>query len=249
MTEIPEHLLKRSKERRSALGLGDDSGGEAPAASPAEPAAASPAETAPAPAPAVAAATPATPEPPPPPKQVPASVQAFERRRRIPFWAMPVVLLLPVWGYLYQGTLEEPAAGDDDPVALGGQHYAQSCASCHGASGGGGAGPALTAVTETWPDFRDHVMWVRLGSQGWPGDVYGAQGKPKQGGMPAFGALTDQELAQIVLYEREVLGGEDPANLADLLAVAMGEKTFAEVGLGELSEAAGVDEANLEGSG
>ncbi|MBA2282986.1 MAG: DUF4124 domain-containing protein, partial [Acidimicrobiia bacterium] len=50
MTEIPEHLLKRSKARRSAIG--QDEGGEAPADAPASTAVekAAPAAAAPGPA-------------------------------------------------------------------------------------------------------------------------------------------------------------------------------------------------------
>jgi hypothetical protein len=94
-------------------------------------------------------------------------------------------------------------------------------------------------------------MWVRLGSEGWPGDTYGAQEKAKAGGMPAW-ALTDQELAQVVLHERE-LGGEDQETIeadeeyADLVAIAEGEMTFADAGLGPLSEEAGVTEDQLGG--
>ena len=65
--EIPEHLLKRSRERRSALGLGGDDAAAAPAAAatPATTAAAAPAAAAPA-APAGRAAAPAAPAAPKP---------------------------------------------------------------------------------------------------------------------------------------------------------------------------------------
>ena len=250
MTEIPEHLLKRSKERRAALGLGE--GEEAASAAPAAeaaPATEVEADATPAGAVPAAPAPPPAEAPPEPPKQVPASVAAFQRRRRVPYWAMPVLAALPIWAYVYQGTLEPPPAGEGDPVALGEHVYADTakCAACHGASGGGGTGPALDTVVETWPDYRDHIMWVRLGSDGWPGDTYGANDTQKRGGMPAFAdTLTDAELAQVVLYER-TLAGADPADpeLADLLAVALGEKTLAEIGLGELSQEAGVEESEL----
>ena len=194
MTEIPEHLLKRSKERRAAIG-----GEDAPAAE-----AAPAADTAPA---AAEAAAPAVPAPqaaaveaaPPPPAPVRPEVAAAQRRRKIPFWAMPVLAGLPLWAYVYQATLEPPPAGEDDPIVLGQAIYG-TCAACHGATGGGvGNFPALTGVLETWPDYRDHMMWVRLGSAGWPADTYGANGTTKNGGMPAFD-MTDAELAQVVLY-------------------------------------------------
>jgi mono/diheme cytochrome c family protein len=242
VTEIPEHLLKRSKQRRAAIG-GDD----APADDAAPAAAAAPAAEG-----APAASTPAVPAaaaveaPAPPPAPVRPEVAAAQRRRKIPFWAMPVLVGLPLWAYVYQATLEPPPAGEGDPVALGEAVYS-SCASCHGGAGEGvGAFPALTGVLETWPDYRDHMMWVRLGSAGWPADTYGAPEKPKNGGMPAF-TITDEELAQVVLYERVTFGGLEPADeeYALLEAIALGESTFEEAGLGDIATEAGVDEGEL----
>lgn len=242
MTEIPEHLLKRSKERRAAIG-----GDEAPAAETASTGAASPAAEAPSAAPAVPAAAAAPVEPAAPaPKPVRPEVAAAIRRRKIPFWALPVLAGLPLWAYVYQATLEPPPAGESDPLVLG-EHVYGGCASCHGATGGGGSGPALTGVLETWPDYRDHMMWVKLGDAGWPGDTYGANRKPKGVGMPEHEALTDAELAQVVLYERTAFGGLDPTSeeYLALVEIAQGHMTFAEAGLGEVSAAAGVDPAEL----
>jgi hypothetical protein len=93
---------------------------------------------------------------------------------------------------------------------------------------------------------------VRLGTDGWPGATYGAQGKPVGGGgtMPSWETLTDQQIAEVVLHERE-LSGEDvtetnPDN-EDIYAVARGEMTLAEAGVGPLSEEAGVTEDDLGG--
>ncbi|MET0727994.1 MAG: cytochrome c [Acidimicrobiales bacterium] len=244
MTEIPEHLLKRSKERRAAIG-----GDAAPAGEAATPSASvTPAAEAPAAgtAPAVpAAATPA--EVTPPPKPVRPEVAAAQRRRKIPYWAMPVLAGLPLWAYVYQATLEPPPAGESDPLVLGETVYG-GCSSCHGAGGGGGTGPALDGVLETWPDFRDHIMWVKLGDADWPGDTYGATDKPKGVGMPGHAAMTDAELAQVVLYERTAFGGLDPTSeeYLALVEIAEGVSTLADAGLGEVSTAAGVAESALE---
>lgn len=255
MVEIPEHLLKRSRERRAALGLGGDAapaegGGDAPAES-STPATA-PATT---PAPAPAPAPPAEEAAPEPPKPVPAYIQAAQRRRRIPYWAMPVVAALPMWAYFFVSTLSPPPV-EDDPLTLGeGIYTSAGCAGCHGGTGAGSGNiPALAdgAVVETWPDFRDQMMWVRVGTDGWLGDTYGDQHKPVGGGgtMPAHPTLSDEELAQVVLYERRSLSGEEPPEDEDqLMMIAEGEMTFAEAGLGELSEAAGFTEADLEGGG
>jgi mono/diheme cytochrome c family protein len=249
LTEIPEHLLKRSRERRAALGLGGgDAGASSGDATPAEaPASSTPATT--------AASTPAPAQPaapvevkPEPPKPVPAYVQAAHSRRRVPFWAMPVLAAVPLWGYVFFRTLDPPPV-ENDPIVLGEEVYT-SCAGCHGGSGQGGSGPALAdgAVLDTWPDYRDHMMWVKVGSEGWPSETYGANEKPKNAGvMPAHPGLDDQQLAQVVLYERQVLSGEAPEDEEELLAIAMGELTFEEAGLGELSTEAGVPEDELAG--
>jgi mono/diheme cytochrome c family protein len=268
LTEVPEHLLKRSRERRAALGL---EGGETPASAPAEGQAEEAGAAESATVPAAAAATPA---PAPavteveearaaPPKPEPAYVQAAKARKRIPYWAMPVLAALPIWGYVYVRTLEPPPTGETDPLVLGTELFVANCASCHGASGQGVSAPGFVdgAVVETWPDWRDHVMWVKLGTDGWPAATYGATDKPVGGGgtMPAFaGQLDDQEIAQVVLHERELAGddvSEENPDYAGLWAVARGETTLAEAegpggaepGLGPLSREAGVDEGELGG--
>src|SRR5437868_2245305 len=105
MTEIPEHLLARSRARRAAAGLGGDAapatGGEVEVAASATPAEAS-------------AATPATqpaaaPPAPPPPPPVPPYVRAYEERRKIPYWVMPVLVSLPLWLFIYANTLVKPS--------------------------------------------------------------------------------------------------------------------------------------------
>lgn len=86
MTEIPEHLLNRSKARR-ADASGDSTGDSTPAV--ATPAAST--------APAKAKEAPA-------PKAVipdPAYVVAAKTRKKIPFWAMTTLALLPAWAMLY----------------------------------------------------------------------------------------------------------------------------------------------------
>jgi mono/diheme cytochrome c family protein len=213
LTEIPEHLLKRSRERRSAMGLSGGDEGAADAAAPVPASDETAAEgTAVEAAPAAAAAV-VDPEAPKPPEPLPPYIEAYHRRRRIPFWAMPVLAALPLWAYVFQGTLEPPPAGESDPLVLGQKLFTANCASCHGAKGGGGVGPSFQngAVIATWPDFNDHLEWVHLGDAGWPGDTYGAQDKPKGSGMPSFaGKLSDEEIALIVRYEREELAGGDP---------------------------------------
>lgn len=229
MTEVPEHLLKRSRERREALGLSTPGAAPAPAESGAvEPAAAAAPEAAPA-APAAPAPAPA-PAPPPPPKPDPPYIAAAKNRKRIPWWAMPVVASLPVWAGVYAWTLEAPSGGEASALALGNSLYQANCASCHGANGGGGVGPSFQdgAVVTTWENWRDHVAWVSLGDAGWPFDTYGNVENPVTQGMPGFGSsLSAEDIALIVRYEREELAGaeaeEDLVALTDAIAAGAAE--------------------------
>jgi mono/diheme cytochrome c family protein len=140
-------------------------------------------------------------------------VQAYERRRKIPVWALPALVALPLWALFYAGTLEPKKSNTLTMVEEGGVIYAANCASCHGATGGGGVGPPLAAgaVLATFPNPVDHVHWVITGSAGAKAGKYGATGKPSKGGMPSFGlqkTLTLEEIVDAVLHERETLSGE-----------------------------------------
>ena len=230
MTEVPEHLLRRSKERRAAMGLGpepgDAGGGDAPAESAAS---AAPATAAAPEAPAGAAPLPVPPKaedaPPPPPAPF---VEAAQRRKRVPMWALPVLVALPLWAFLYVGTLDPVTSAASDPVTAGAAIYTERCASCHGATGGGGVGPQLSdgMVLETFSDPADMVEWVSGGSEAFlEAGTYGDTNKPVNGGMPAFGGtLTPEELVAVIAHERVTLSGEeyDPLVYEQLVAEAGG---------------------------
>jgi mono/diheme cytochrome c family protein len=219
LTEIPEHLLERSRARRAALGLGGDAapaaatsaGGAAPATT----AGASPAKAA-ASAPVVAAKKPevvVTPE-----------VRAANARKKIPWWAAPVLLFLPLWSFLYVQTLTKPGTHATGTLAEGATIYAK-CAGCHGAAGAGaGAIPGFTNGTllATFPDFAHQVEWVSKGSEGFKGvGSYGATNRPVAGGMPAWAAqLTAKELLSVIYYERIHFGGQTEADLVQLKKLA-----------------------------
>lgn len=221
MTEIPEHLLKRSKERRAALGLpggeGGDDGGE-PAASSGDDAAAAALPAKAPPAPVVEEA------PPPPPKPKPPYIKASERRKRIPYWAMPVIALLPVWALLYTNSVKTPEV-EDEAVTVGMAVYS-SCAGCHGANGEGGVGAQLNEgeVLLTYPDPVAMMEWIYLGAEEWTGTSGDAPyGDPERPGgphstgtlpsvMPAFGDLDANELANVTRYVRENLSGAPVAS-------------------------------------
>jgi hypothetical protein len=229
LTEIPEHLLKRSRERRAALGLGGDDAGATPAPSesttPATTAAAAPAAAAPA-APAGRAAAPAAPTPPKPRPDSPV-VAAYKRRRRIPYWAMAALGLLPVWGFMYARAVTAQPVEAAGPLAVGEDTYG-GCASCHGATGGGGSGRQLSdgEVLLTFPHIEDQLRFVYFGTAGYNaagiasyGDpdreggphLTGSFGQMPQQGLEAGGALTDAEILAVVCHERYTLGGADPA--------------------------------------
>lgn len=226
MTEIPEHLLKRSRERRAALGLGGDEGGAAPepaAATPATTAAAAPAAAAPA-APAGRAAAPKAPEP-PKPKPDSAVVAAYKKRRRIPFWAMAALSFLPVWAFMYARAVTAQPVEAAGPLALGEEVYA-GCQSCHGATGEGGSGRKFAdgEVLLTFPHIEDQLRFVYFGTSGYNAAGVASYGNPDREGGPhltgslgemppqgseAGGALSDAEILAVVCHERYALGGAD----------------------------------------
>lgn len=212
MTEIPEHLLQRSKARRAALGLGgDDTPGagatDAPAAT-STPAAAAPAPAAKTLAPIPAAAPPKPPAPPAP------WVVAAQRRVRPPVFALVGLVALPFWGVVYAATNDAPTAAELGPLEEGAVVY-EKCATCHGPSGAGvGSFPALDGgkVIETFPEPFEQMKWVYLGSDGWKSEVgaqYGATNKDVTTGMPPWSTLTPEEFVTVVLHERHTLSEEE----------------------------------------
>lgn len=219
MTEIPEHLLKRSKERRGA-------GGDAPGAA-VTPAAASTAtataSTSPEPAGKVARTEAAAPVGPPPAKPDSPVVAAYKERKKIPVWAMMTLSILPVWAFMYVRALEPPTVEVAGPLGAGATAYNQ-CSSCHGGAGEGGVGYAFQngSVTATFPHIEDQLRWVKLGSDAYvaagveiagdPNREGGAHISGASGVMPAAGAalgLTDAEILAVVCHERFELGGID----------------------------------------
>jgi mono/diheme cytochrome c family protein len=185
-----------------------------PAAAPAAPAASGPPARTPAPAPAA----------PPPPKPDPVYVQAAKRRRKIPFWAMATLSLMPVWAFMYVRAVTEPPEVVEGPIGIGAEIYS-SCASCHGAEGGGGVGYAFSggSVLQTFPHIEDQIRYVFYGTEGYNAagvEIYGnpdREGGPHVTGnlgvMPAFGGqLTQYEIVAVVCHERYTLSGADPTS-------------------------------------
>jgi mono/diheme cytochrome c family protein len=220
VTEIPEHLLRRSKERRAALS-GEEGAAtaeaaaavtETPAGSMPVPADAPSPEAAPGGGGAGAPSTgrPAVAEPEPAPRIGPTLT-------RIPIWIMPVLVGLPLWGLIYIGAFGARNVNNKDPVIVGGSIFAANCSSCHGANGEGGVGPKLNGgeVVQEWPKLADHITWVHTGGAPFVGGTIGALHIPVPANnvMPPFGTdhggiLSDLQIQQVVCYERVTFGNE-----------------------------------------
>jgi mono/diheme cytochrome c family protein len=224
VTEVPEYLLRRSRERREALGLlPKGEGGDAPAEAAAAPAAtdagapepaAAAASSAPAvaeaPAPAAAAATgPAV----TPTQDLPTYLPPAGPRTGIPVWMYPVLVVLPLWAIVYLGSFG--TTGNANAAPDGAAVFQQAgCGGCHGPKGEGGVGPKLAGgeAKITFPEEADQIAWVENGSAAKKGQPYGdpnRAGGPhtaQTGGMPAFkGQLSDAQIKAVVTYEREQL--------------------------------------------
>jgi mono/diheme cytochrome c family protein len=223
VTEVPEHLLKRAQAARekAAGGSGEAAPAEASSSAAVEPAGGgggavvTPASG---PAPAVPAPEPAYTGPP----------QAPPRRQRVPAWAMPVIVALPLWAVLYGGAFGERKVAAVGKVAQGQTIYATAgCSGCHGPTGAGsGQFPSLHNVTKTFPTFAEHVAWVETGSAPFKGQTYGNSGRVATGGMPAFkGPLTPEEIVAVVCHERVDYGNQNPIppECLDTVAGAPGE--------------------------
>lgn len=227
MTEIPEHLLKRSKQRREAMGLGGDGGAdpgtEAPAGGAVSPTAVAKA-TPPVASPPAGRAARNQPRPEPVAVPDPPYVTAAKTRRRVPYFAMPVLALLPLWGLFYWFSVQPPPANQNDPLVVGATVYTANCAGCHGGSGEGGSGPKLAdgEVLKTFSDPLEQARWVTLGKAHGGPDANGNYGDATRPGgqhnVDQFGGtmpsaekdlgLTPDQIVAVVRHERETLSNE-----------------------------------------
>jgi mono/diheme cytochrome c family protein len=222
VTEIPEHLLKRSKAAKAKA-----EGGEAPADAPAAGSSSAPATVAAAtPAAAAKPAAPAKPAGPPPPKPDIPVVAAAKARKRIPFWAMATLSLLPLWTFMYVRGLTFKEAKVSGPLGEGAEIYTANCSGCHGAAGEGGVGYGFAGgeVLKTFPHIEDQLRFVYAGSQAYANEGIAVYGNPERsplhntlakGQMPAQGptaggGLTEAQILAVVCHERYTLGGADP---------------------------------------
>jgi mono/diheme cytochrome c family protein len=225
VTEIPEHLLKRSKAARAQA-----EGGTPPAAGAAEGAAATagasggdtPAATSSsAPAVRTPAAVPAQPAGPPPPKPDIPVVAAAKSRKKMPFWAFATLSTLPLWAFMYVRALTPTTEKIPGPLGDGATIYS-GCSSCHGSAGEGGVGYQFSQgeLLKTFPHIEDQLRWVYNGSDAYATAGVQIYGDPKRPGgphitkakgvMPAQGTqLTQAQILAVVCHERFTLAGAD----------------------------------------
>ncbi len=245
LTEIPEHLLKRSAARKAAL-----SGESAPAeeasdaGSAVEPAATQAA------APAVAESTAPEVYVEPEPEPVAPYITSFQERKKIPYWIVPVLLFLPVWGMFYYGTLERVPQGLTGLLGEGEHLYVEAgCSGCHGGEGGGGIGPAFAdgEVHETFTTIEDQMVWITQGSAvvGTGQNYASPDGRARQvaGGMPSYGTgaaieLDVEQLLSVTLYERTQFEPDEDLAFRDL---ELAEQMNLMIETGELEEILAVD--------
>ena len=236
MTEIPEHLLKRSKAAKAKA-----EGAEPPADAPA--ASSTPATTTPAAAPAAAAKA-AAPVEPAAPKAKPDTpvVAAYKARKKVPVWAMLTLSILPVWLFMYVLAMKPVVAKASGPLGDGAVAYATNCSGCHGA-GGEGVGSAYGftggSVMKTFPVIEDQLRWVYLGTKNYldagvtiygdPNREGGAHVTGASGGqMPGWkGGITDADILAAVCDERYNIGGGDQTSDEFLLWCAPDSEIYA----------------------
>lgn len=80
-------------------------------------------------------------------------------------------------------------AGPPGPEVVGGELFDVSCARCHGGNLEGGIGPSLAAGSKAATELNDEQIFFTI--------------KIGPGAMPAFGRLTDVQIASLVVYLRE----------------------------------------------
>jgi mono/diheme cytochrome c family protein len=220
VTEIPEHLLKRSKAAK-AKADGAEPAADAPAA-----ASTAPATTAAAPAVAARAAAPAVPAAPVVQPDIPV-VAAYKARKKVPVWAMVTLSILPVWMFMYVLALKPVIAKATGPLGDGAKAYSSNCSTCHGAAGEGvGSAYAFVngSVMKTFPRIEDQLRWVSYGTDKYNSAGVSVYGNPsREGGVHITGAsgakmpgwrgnLVDADILAAVCHERYDLGGGDKAS-------------------------------------
>lgn len=161
-------------------------------------------------------------------------IAAARNRKRVPYWAAPVLAMLPIWAFIYVYAVQPAPQAETDALVIGEEVYTGQCQSCHQADGSGattgGVGQQLNEghAVETFADPLDMVHWIAFGSDGGARDdgTYGDEDRPGGvedinalgGNMPGFATqLTPEELGAVTMYIRSEFGDDvyDPENERD----------------------------------
>ncbi len=151
-------------------------------------------------------------------------MRAGKERKKIPFWAMLPLSILPVWVFMYVRSVQDQSVAVAGPRAVGEEAYGK-CASCHGGAGEGGSGRALNngEVLATFPAIEDQMRWIVFGTDKYKAAGVEIYGNPeREGGARATGSLgvmpgwqpelTDAEILAVVCYVRYDLSEADQAD-------------------------------------
>jgi mono/diheme cytochrome c family protein len=155
--------------------------------------------------------------------------EPVERTNPVPWLLGLVAASLAVWGVSYfllnpalmPGTTATPSGGSAPasaaaPLAANGaQVFATRCASCHQATGAGlpGVFPPLAGSEWVNGDAKTVAGILLLGING----KISVAGATFNGTMPAFGTLSDAEIAAVASHIRASFGNKSSALTADLV--------------------------------
>ena len=218
MTEIPEHLLKRSKAARA------QAEGATPAAEPAAPGHRSGRDVGHAcRANSDSRAAPAAPVGPPPPKPDIPVVAAAKARKKIPFWAFATLSTLPLWAFMYVRALTPTTETIPGPLGDGAalqrllelsRQRRRRRRSATSSRRGGAQDLSAHRGSAAMGVRRQRCLLQPQESQiyGDPNRAGGAHVTKAEEPCPAGmgGQLTDAQILAVVCHERFTLGGADP---------------------------------------
>lgn len=157
-----------------------------------------------------------------------------ERIRPLPWFFTMFLGAIGMWGAFYivaTPSGEASAYGDQRTVALlrppvaaagaapavdGKQLFGAKCAACHQASGLGVAGVFPPLAGAEWVQGAEKVL-ISILLHGIQGEIE-VKGNKYNGAMPAFGTLTDAEIAGVLSYIRSDWGNQAPPIAAAAVA-------------------------------
>lgn len=159
--------------------------------------------------------------------QVPQSLEPKAGRVPVPLWAVTLVGIFTFVGIArlvdHGGAFDPNVYGSFSDFAqvdrkhpkapepwwrpIGRKVYSANCASCHQANGGGTPGlfPPLAASDWVLAEGTDRLQRILFNGMIGPVKVSGAE---YNGNMPAWNALSDQEIAAVISYIRNQWGNK-----------------------------------------